>query len=132
MENLNLLMKEHHLKVTPQRVAILNAIDYFGHITIDSLYNEIKNQFSSISLATIYKNINSMKDKHIIQEIKLPNEKSVYEVTKEKHSHFICNSCSEVIDIDVDISNKLDSVSKKYDFIIEKSNLVLSGICKNC
>jgi len=67
-----------------------------------------------------------------IQEIKIPENKSVYELTKTEHSHLVCSKCGEVEDIVLSIDSVLNQVSTKSDFEIVKADLVLSGICKNC
>lgn len=132
MKDFTLILREHNLKATPQRIAILEAVDIKGHINIDSLYENIKEKFTSISLATIYKNINSMTKNMLLFEVKLPNEKSVFEIVKEEHSHLLCNSCGDVIDIKIDTQNMTKSISSDHDFNIVQSDLVFSGICKNC
>lgn len=126
------ILREHHLKATPQRLAMLESIDYYGHINIDKLYEDIKKKFSSISLATVYKNINAMTKNMILFEVKLPNEKSVYEIVKEKHSHLLCQSCGKVTDIETNINDILGDIEQKENFIIIQTDLVLSGICKEC
>ncbi len=125
-------LREHNLKATPQRLAMLESIDYYGHINIDALYEDIKKKFSSISLATVYKNINAMTKNMLLFEVKLPNEKSVYEIVKAKHSHLLCQKCGTVQDIEVDIDKIVAEISKKYEFKINQSDLVLSGTCKSC
>ena len=132
MNDFTSILREHNLKATPQRLEIINAIFIHGHINIDKLYLEVKNKFSSVSLATIYKNINAMIDNLLLEEVKLPNEKSVYEIIKHKHSHLLCNKCSNVLDIDIELDTIVSSISSKYNFTIEQSDLVVSGICKNC
>lgn len=132
MDNYTNILREHNLKATPQRLAILESIDHYGHINIDRLYEEIKKKFSSISLATIYKNINAMTSSTLLFEVKLPNEKSVYEIVKQKHSHLLCKSCGEVMDIEIDTDSMEENLSKQYGFEIEQSDLVFSGICSNC
>ena len=126
------ILREHHLKATPQRLAMLESIDYYGHINIDSLYEDIKKKFSSISLATVYKNINAMTKNMLLFEVKLPNEKSVYEIVKEQHSHLLCESCGKVTDIEVDLENTISQVMKDNKFQIKQADLVLSGVCKGC
>jgi len=126
------ILREHNLKATPQRLAILESIQINGHINIDKLYEEIKEKFNSVSLATIYKNINAMTKSMLLFEVKLPNEKSVYEIVKEQHSHLLCTNCNEVIDIYVDTNSIASYISKKHDFAVKQSDLVLSGTCKNC
>ena len=132
MKNLNITLKEHNLKSTPQRLAILESIFNHGHINIDKLYEEIKTKFRSISQATIYKNIKSLTLNNILYEVKLPSSKSVYEIKKHEHSHLLCKKCEEVIDIPIDIRKDINNISKEYNFYIEQSDLVLSGYCKSC
>ncbi len=55
------ILKENHLKITPQRLAILKEIQKFGHISIDEIYENVKESNPSMSLATIYKNLASIK-----------------------------------------------------------------------
>jgi len=126
------ILREHNLKATPQRLAIMDIIDHYGHINIDSLYEEVKKRFSSISLATIYKNINSMIENFLLAEVKLPNRKSVYEIIKHEHSHLLCKSCGEVMDINVDTSKMVNEITSKYDFDINGSEVVLFGVCPSC
>ena len=132
MKDFTNILREHHLKATPQRLAILESIYLYGHINIDKLYDEVKQKFNSISLATIYKNINAMTKNLLLLEVKLPNEKSVYEIIKEEHSHLLCNSCGEVTDIKVETKNIRNDIEKKYDFVVLQSDVVVSGTCKNC
>ncbi|MEA3553316.1 MAG: transcriptional repressor [Campylobacterota bacterium] len=106
MNNYTQVLREHNLKATPQRLAILETICLNGHINIDKLYEDIKLKFDSISLATIYKNINAMTKSMLLFEVKLPNEKSVYEIVKDNHSHLLCKECGEVQDIYILILKK--------------------------
>ena len=132
MNNYTNLLREHNLKATPQRLAIIDIIETHGHINIDTLYEEVKKRFNSISLATIYKNINSMIDNLLLAEVKLPNRKSVYEVIKSEHSHLLCKDCGRVIDIEIDTSHMVKDISLKYNFDINGSDVVLFGRCGSC
>ena len=64
------LLRGYSLKVTPQRIAIVEDLYKNGHMSINELYKSVKERFSTISLATIYKNINSMIDVSFVKEIK--------------------------------------------------------------
>lgn len=132
MNNYTTILRAHDLKVTPQRLAISDAIGTYGHINIEELYALMLKEFSSISLATIYKNINIMVQKSFIQEVKIPNAKSVYELTKEAHSHLVCSKCSEVEDITLNVDNIVDIATSKTQFIIKSTDVVFSGICQKC
>ncbi len=132
MENSTLLLKEFNLKVTPQRVAIVDELYYRGHINIDDLYSSMLKKFPSISLATIYKNVNSMVEKFFISEVKIPNEKSVYELVKEEHSHLVCESCKNIEDVIIDTSSVLKELSSISNFSVNNTNVVFTGLCKEC
>ncbi len=123
-------LKEHGLKVTPQRVTILNAIDKFGHANIDEIYQEAKTTNPTMSLATVYKNVTSLIETNLLKEVAINNQKSKYELTKEPHSHLICKQCGSVEDIN---SKNLFSLNRdNLDFDIEEVELNIYGICSKC
>ena len=126
------LLKNHDLKVTPQRLLIVESLYTKGHINIDDLYTLLKETFKTISLATVYKNIHIMSDKKLIQEVKIPNEKNVYELIKDEHSHLVCIKCHSITDITLDTQKLVQEASKLSKFQINNSAIVLNGICKEC
>lgn len=130
--NYETLLREHSLKVTPQRLGILSIMDKCGHINIDDLFVNIKKQCSSISLATLYKNINAMLDKRLISEVKIPNMKSKYEILKAPHVHMLCHKCNEFIDLDLDLGTLVHAASDKSHYKIDDTNIILSGLCEAC
>ncbi|MFT7005108.1 MAG: Fur family peroxide stress response transcriptional regulator [Sulfurimonas sp.] len=132
MNNFTDELRQHNLKATPQRLAISEAFHTHGHICIDELYSIMLEKFNSISLATIYKNINLMLENSYILEVKIPQSKSVYELTKNLHSHLVCTKCDSVQDVDLQMDTVVGEASSKSNFKVFKTDLVLSGTCKNC
>ena len=132
MLNSSMLLKEYNLKVTPQRVAIVEELYSNGHMNIDELYKKLLEKFPSISLATIYKNVNAMVEKVFLNEVKIPEAKSVYELAKEEHSHLVCSSCGKIEDIIIDTSMLEDSIKNRSTFQIQNIDLVFSGLCQSC
>lgn len=132
MINSSILLKEYNLKVTPQRVAIVDELYSNGHMNIDELYKKLLEKFPSISLATIYKNVNAMVEKVFLNEVKIPDAKSVYELAKEEHSHLVCSSCGMIEDIMIDTSILQSSIKNHSAFKIQNVDVVFSGLCKSC
>lgn len=126
------LLRQSNLKVTPQRLIIVDNLYKMGHMSIDELFQSIKSKIPSISLATIYKNINAMLDVSLAQEVKIPNQKSKYELTKKAHSHLVCSKCGKVEDITLDLHGIVDEASSKSGYSINANSVVLSGICSEC
>lgn len=132
MENYIDQLRAYHLKATPQRIAIAEALDTFGHLSVEQLYELLKKKFHSLSLATIYKNINIMMENAFVSEVKLPEQKSVYELTKESHAHLQCKECHQVWDIHIDLDDVIKEAADASTFEIHSASLVLSGICDQC
>lgn len=132
MKQFQTLLREHNLKATPQRGAILRIMEEAGHISIEKIYEKIKASFPSLSLATIYKNITAMKECDIIRELKIPGEKNRYEIKKEPHHHVLCEKCGNIMDIEADVESALKDISLKYDFDVTEISLSISGVCRSC
>ena len=126
------LLRENNLKATPQRLTIVEALYMQGHINIDGIYSILQEKFPSISLATIYKNINAMIEISFLSEVKIPNQKSVYELTKAEHTHVVCSKCNAILDIELDTSTLVLEVSKKSDYTLKTSSIVFNGVCPDC
>ncbi|MEA1917555.1 MAG: Fur family transcriptional regulator [Campylobacterota bacterium] len=130
--NFKNILRDSDLKVTLQRVHILEITHSLGHISIDDLHVEVKKVSPNISLATLYKNLHVMVKANILKELKIPNLKSKYEIKKEPHAHLLCSTCNEFIDIKVDIENVLKSVATTSSYKINSSELIIDGVCLSC
>ncbi|WP_456479328.1 Fur family transcriptional regulator [Nautilia sp.] len=128
MKQIKGLLEESNLKITPQRLAILKELEKKGHASIEEIYENIRDFFPSISLATIYKNITALKDEKIISEICL-HQKPKFEITKEPHAHFICKKCGMVEDVPFSDLIKAEIEEKYPD---TQKELYIYGVCKNC
>ena len=130
--NYETLLHEHTLKATPQRLGILSLMHKHGHISIDDLYEKIRKQFNSISLATLYKNINAMLESSLITEVKIPNMKPKYEIAKDTHAHLLCDNCAEFKDINLDLDALIGMTEVKSKYKLKDVSLIFSGLCENC
>lgn len=130
--NFGALLKENRLKNTPQRLAILGAIDELGHASIDEIYTLVYEKLPSISLATVYKNILAMRQNNLLSEIKAQGREK-YEINKSPHVHTVCSVCGELLDVHVDnMSALLAELSQKQGFYIDNISCTFSGVCKSC
>ena len=127
-----MILKENSIKVTPQRLTILNLLEQYGHLSIKELFSKIRPNFPSISLATIYKNINFLMEKSLLKEVKLSDLEARYEITKAPHAHLLCKKCGKIQDVAFDIDSMVKEFEKNCDFVIESNSIELAGICKDC
>ncbi|MBR8461818.1 transcriptional repressor [Campylobacter sp. faydin G-24] len=127
------LLKQSGLKVTPQRISVLKVLDRHTHPTIDELYAEILKESPSVSLATVYKNLNTLKDEGLVIEVNVANQKPRYDIYEHPHIHVVCQTCGHVEDVgydDASIGEYQQKLEQKIGNFIERLNLV--AIVKNC
>ena len=124
------LLKENDLKATIQRTSILKSIDHAGHINIDEIYEDVKEQHPTLSLATIYKNIILMQQNNVIIEVPMNGEKSKFELKKDDHIHLICQHCGEIQDSK--ITKEKEQILSIKNFQLNNAQINLYGVCQQC
>jgi Fur family peroxide stress response transcriptional regulator len=121
-------------KATPQRIAICRfTANSRDHPTAGGIYNEVRRQHPTVSLATVYKTIDLLKEHHIIQELPIVDGDKRFDSNTNTHLNLICVKCGEIRDS----NNRLikDSVEKAAEeerFNITGQNLTLYGVCHQC
>jgi len=130
MTNYITLLKKNDLKATIQRTSILESIDKAGHINVDDIYDNVKQQYPTLSLATIYKNIIVMQEHNVIIEVPMNGEKSKYELKKEEHMHLICQSCGHIKDTEITTKTKEALIIENFQ--LKSSQINLFGLCEQC
>jgi Fur family peroxide stress response transcriptional regulator len=98
------LLKTKELKATPQRISVLKELDKKAHPTIDDLYNALKKENPSMSLATVYKNLATLKEKGVVIEVNTAEGKMRYDIYSKPHIHLVCQQCGAIEDVDYDQS----------------------------
>lgn len=119
------------LKVTPQRIAILEAVLNSNHPTADQILEYIRPKNPNISQATVYKVLDTLVDIRLIKMVKTDRDIKRYDAVPEKHHH-IYYSDSDIIEDLVD--PELNELLAKYfankgipDFNIEDIILQIVG-----
>ena len=135
MELLNLL-KEHDLKATPQRLCVLKILKKHEHPNIDELYEQIRAEYPTISLATVYKNLSVLEKQGLVVEVNVPNQKSYYDIYEEPHIHIVCSNCGYIQDLNFKDTHSLDyqeGLEKKLGNIIDRLAVTAYvGVCPKC
>ena len=128
-------LKERSCRLTSHRLALLRLIAASeGHPNAAQLYEKLREQFPSVSLATIYKTLTLLKDEGQVLEIDLHNN-SHYDGNKPyPHPHLICNQCKQIVDGDevLFLHAANQEIMEKYDFQVTQSQIVFYGVCRAC
>ncbi len=120
------------LKQTPQRLAIINFLkDNKEHPSVEDVYKAIFEQFPTISLATVYNNLEVLKNLGMLKELTIDPDKKHFDPNTTPHHHLICNACKRIVDIDLDFDLNLPD-ELKNDFEIIGNHVEFYGICPDC
>ncbi|MBZ7972601.1 MULTISPECIES: peroxide-responsive transcriptional repressor PerR [Campylobacter] len=130
------MLKKHDLKATPQRLCILKILKRHEHPNIEELYKEIKQEYPSISLATVYKNLNTLREQGLVVEISALNQKTCYDIYEEEHMHIVCSKCGNIEDLsfkDVKLKEYQEFLEKKIGSLINYLAVcTYIDSCKKC
>ena len=69
-----------------------------GHLTADQIFTELKKIYPSVSLATIYNNLNKLCEAGLIRKVSIEGSPDRYDRI-EKHDHLVCTKCGRLADI---------------------------------
>jgi Fur family peroxide stress response transcriptional regulator len=121
-------------KATPQRIAICRfAASSREHPTAARIYNEVRKQHPTVSLATVYKTIDILKEHHIIQELAIVDGDKRFDSNMKAHLNLICVKCGEIRDSDNPvIKDSVEKAAEEERFNITGQNLTLYGVCHQC
>ncbi|SMC38835.1 Fur family transcriptional regulator, peroxide stress response regulator [Desulfocicer vacuolatum DSM 3385] len=128
-------LRENGQKITPQRMAIVKILaKSTGHPSVEDIHDEIKKDFPTMSLATVYRNIVLIKSLGEVLELGFPDGRNRYDGNKPyPHPHVICIKCKKVIDSNLGSLDDLkDEVAVETGFKILNHRLDFFGICSNC
>lgn len=132
MERGTRILKEHKIRVTPQRLAVFKVLnESVKHLTAEEIHSEVRGNFPAISLGTVYSVLEFFKKKGLIQEIRINFDKSRYETDTSEHHHFLCQKCGNIFNIDMDPCPALRNREVEGHFIRSLQGYFY-GICKKC
>ncbi len=134
MKNTAELLREHGLKVTPQRLAIYNMIRSTNiHPNAETIFKKLEEDNPTMSLATVYKTLDSFKNVNLVKEINSGDGCSHYDACTEPHNHFICKDCNSIIDIFCDnIPTIENSIKEDFNCDIDHTQVLFFGTCPKC
>ncbi len=125
------IFKEKNLKLTLQRITIYSyLLSTCEHPNVDTIYKNVRQSIPTISLATVYKTLNTLVEAGLVRMLNLCEENFRYDANISHHGHIKCNICNKVEDID--LNNSFRNVLSVEKFNIENFDLFIYGTCEEC
>jgi Fur family transcriptional regulator, peroxide stress response regulator len=115
-EELSTRLIEKGLKVTPQRMAIFEAIILLNnHPTAENIVDYIRKNHPNIAVATVYKVLDALTENQLIRKVKTEKDIMRYDAVMESHHHIYCSDSDKIEDY---FDNELNVLLETY--FIEK------------
>lgn len=100
------------------------------HPSAEMLYQSLKPLEPSLSLGTVYRNLNQLvADGHALR---MSFHSDRYDANTAEHPHFYCTHCQNLYDLDFPVDDMLDQIVAQAGHQVERHDLVFRGICKTC
>jgi Fur family peroxide stress response transcriptional regulator len=101
------------------------------HPTAETLYNELKEDLPSLSLATVYRNLHQLESWGEISTINLGGA-TRYDYDTRPHSHFYCTECGRLMDLDDDNERIVRMGQERFPGRIMGCASNYFGLCPDC
>jgi Fur family peroxide stress response transcriptional regulator len=127
-------LRECNYRLTPQRVELVRLIATSeGHPSAAQLYEKIKNQFPTMSQATVYKTLAMLKEMNQVLEIELRDDSHYDGNQPAPHPHLICMRCNKIVDGDFEVDpSNLRKLEKISGYQIIRPQITFYGFCPDC
>lgn len=130
------LLRQHGLKITRQRLAILDILDRKqAPLSTEDVYIELQKLDVAVNLSTVYRTMDAMRDKGLIREAALAGDNRVmYEMARMEHRHYlVCIGCKKFIPLDgCPIKEYVSGVASQTHYAIAGHRLDIFGYCPQC
>ncbi|MBU3091843.1 transcriptional repressor [Clostridium sp. CM028] len=127
-------LKENNIKVTNARKSILEIIICSKDaINANLIYALLKKENIKIDLSTVYRTLDLLEGKKILNKFDLGNNMYNYTINNNSHNHVIeCDLCHKKMVIDCPIPQIEEQIKAKTGITLTESHVYLKGICKEC
>jgi Fur family ferric uptake transcriptional regulator len=129
------------LRITNQRALILDILRQgHGHMDADEVYRLARKKQARISLSTVYRNLQTLKNMGLVDEVHFDEAHHHYEVrgssqdTKlPEHHHLICQGCGKITEFNLPLAEMIEKgVPEAKGFKIAATETRVLGYCEQC
>lgn len=128
-------LKGRNFRITPQRFAVLKILALSdGHPSVDMIFEQVKRDFPTTSIATVYKTVTLLRELNEVLELGFSEGSNRYDGNNPlPHPHLICIKCKKILDPKLDSLNGVrEELVSDTGFEILNHRLDFFGICPEC
>jgi Fur family transcriptional regulator, stress-responsive regulator len=128
------LLREHDLRVTRPRVAVLGAVHTFPHASTEGFIEAVRGDLGVVSHQAVYDVLRALTTAGLLRRIQPTGSVARYEArVGDNHHHVVCRSCGTIADVDCAVSaTPCLTASDDQGFAIDEAEVTYWGMCPAC
>ena len=131
--HLNERLATSGFRFTPQRQHVFNVLlEKRDHPTVEDVFLRSKEEMPDISMATVYNCLDALVKCGLVRHVNLDRSATRYCPNMKEHSHFYCDECGEIYDIDFTGANDRAGLDIPPGFKVKQFDVSIRGLCRDC
>ena len=128
------LLRQHGLRVTAPRLAVLDALEGRAHLDADEVLQQVRTTLPTVSVQAVYDVLHALADAGLLRRIEPAGHPARYERrVGDNHHHVVCRGCGAVDDVDCAVGHAPCLVpSSTSGFAVEAAEVTFWGVCADC
>lgn len=122
--------------MTKQRLAVGRALDSLkDFVSAQGLYRLLHERGESVSLATVYRILQSMSDDQLVDVLRSGDGEAVYRrcAVEHHHHHLLCRHCGKAVEIEAPAFEQWAlRIAAEHGFTQVAHTVEIFGLCREC
>ena len=125
------------MRYSKQREMILQVVtDNKIHPTAEQVYEFVRKETPSISLGTVYRNLNQLAEAQKLLRLRISGNKDRFDADVRTHYHVSCKKCGNFKDLPEDLAKNvaklLLQINKQMAMTVSPTCIQFEGLCETC
>ncbi len=122
------------LRVTTQRLAVLDALAEFPHATVGVVTSMVRDRLGTVSTQAIYDVLQACVGAGLVRRIEPAGSPARFEIrTGDNHHHLVCRACGRTTDVDCAVGARpCLTPSEDAGYEVDEAEVLFWGLCPDC
>jgi Fur family transcriptional regulator, stress-responsive regulator len=128
------LLRDAGLRVTRQRLAVLDALVELAHADTESVIGAVRRTLPEVSHQAVYDSLRTLTAAGLARRIQPTGSVARYEArVGDNHHHLVCRSCGEITDVDCAVGHvPCLTASDDHGYVVDEAEVIFWGQCPTC
>ncbi len=128
------LLRDAGLRVTRQRLAVLDALVELAHADTESVIDAVRRELPDVSHQAVYDSLRTLTEAGLARRIQPNGSVARYEArVGDNHHHLVCRACGAITDVDCAVGHvPCLSASDDHGYVVDEAEVIYWGLCPPC